>query len=534
MAANDQRHETAADEPCAFADAERLSQRLGRRYRFVLIVVAVLVVLDQAVIQPLLVRLNFYAPVINVAGRQRMLSQRLTKAALAIQAATSDDVAAERRAELSAALGQWTAAHYGLIEGSDALGIPPTVLPEILADFRSITPHFDAMHDAARQIASAGAGDREAVARSVSDILVHESQYLPRMDRIVGLYEREAGRQVVWLRLMGLTVMAALLALLMGVGWFVLRPATRTIQRQIGELVHSRERLSQARDELEARVVERTRELHEANVSLEREMHERLQAEERTQQLSLQLSHASRITAIGQLATGLAHEINQPLSAIVLYAESAEMALSADRPRLDETLSIVDRIRKAALRAGHLVRSMRNFVRPGQAEYREAEIGELIDEVRELVQSEVEKSGATLHVDVPGDIPPARVNRIQIQQVLLNLLQNALQAMQTSHAKNRRLDVSCRVEDVMLRVEVADTGSGFPPQNFEDAFQPFYTTKPEGLGMGLAICRTIVRQHGGELTAANRPHGGAIVAFTIPAPVTHGNPAREADCVCRG
>lgn len=518
----------------AGSDAERLTQRLGRRYRFVLAAVALLVVLDQAVIQPLLVRLNFYAPVINVAGRQRMLSQRLTKAALAIEAATDAASLDQRRDELRTALDQWAAAHYGLIDGDAELGIPPTTSPDILADFDAMTPHFDAMRRAAQDIVSAG-DDRQAIARAVGIVLSRESRYLPLMDRIVGRYEREAGRQVAWLRMMGLSVMAALLVLLLGVGRFVLLPATRTIESQIGQLLDSRQRLSQARDELESRVAERTRELHEANVSLEREMHERLQAEERTQQLSMQLAHAGRITAIGQLATGLAHEINQPLSAIVLYAESAEMALTAERPRLDEALATTDRIRKAALRAGHLVRNMRNFVRPGHAELQSVNIGELVAEVCELVQFELADAKVTLRVDLDDHLPPARADRIRIQQVLLNLIQNAVQAMRGHGACGQRLTIHCQSEGGLLHVEVADTGPGFTPHDTETAFQPFYTTKPEGLGMGLAICRTIIRQLGGELTAKNQSGGGAVVAFVLPVAAQHGSDATEpADCVCRG
>jgi C4-dicarboxylate-specific signal transduction histidine kinase len=329
--------------------------------------------------------------------------------------------------------------------------------------------------------------------------------------------------------------MIALLLLLLVVGRFVLRPATRTIQKQINELTLSQLRLSQARDELEDRVVARTRELRDANSTLQREIAERQQAEERTQQLSLQLSHASRITAIGQLATGLAHEINQPLSAIALYAESAGMMLSAEKPKMDEARSTIERIKRSAMRAGALVRSLRNFVHPGQSERVNVALTGLIAEVRELCQGAVIDAAATLRVDLPDELPPARVNRIQIQQVLLNLIQNALQAIQASDSPHREIEISCRLDDEVLQMKVADTGPGFACESAEAAFQPFFTTKKEGLGMGLAICRTIIRQHGGELTARNRSIRGAAVSFTLPVCQQHEYAGADGNnCLCRG
>ncbi|MEX0936954.1 MAG: ATP-binding protein [Pirellulales bacterium] len=497
--------------------------------------VALLVIVDQAVIQPLLIRLNFYAPVINVAGRQRMLSQKLTKAALAMESAANADAALAHRDELATALAQWSVAQHGLIHGSAELGIPATGSTNIMAAFERITPHFEAMRDAARSIAMAKRGEDASIDSAVRVILDHEPQYLPAMDHIVGLYEAEATRQVAWLRLSGFTVMAAMLVLLLGVGRFVLRPATRTIQKQIRELTLSQRGLSQARDELEDRVRARTRELRAAISALQCEFAERQRVEERNQQLSLQLSHASRITAVGQLATGLAHEINQPLSAIALYAETAEMVLTKDAPKLDEAHSAIARIKQSALRAGALVRSLRRFVRSGNPERADVNLGELIDEVCELCHGAVTDANTTMRVDVSAELPPACVDRIQFQQVLLNLIQNSVQAMQTGASTHREITISCCVEDELLCLEVADTGPGFLCESAESALQPFFTTKKEGLGMGLAICRSIIRRHGGELTARNRIAGGASVAFTLPAsPQGAYAVAGAIDSLCRG
>jgi two-component system sensor histidine kinase TtrS len=314
-----------------------------------------------------------------------------------------------------------------------------------------------------------------------------------------------------------------------------LRPAIATIERQIGELVDSRAQLAEAKDELEARVIERTHELSATNASLLHEIGERMLAEERTQQLSLQLAHASRVMAISQLATGLAHEVNQPLSAIALYAEAAEMALAAEQPRVADSLAIIGRIQKAAYRAGHLVRNMRNFVRPGQGECQDVQLAEVVDEVRELLQSEIERAETTLHIDLASDLPPVWVNRIQIQQVVLNLIQNALQALQAFPPGDRRVRIVARTDHDNIAISVADNGPGFTPQTSESAFEPFYTTKADGLGLGLALCRTIVRQHRGKLTVRNQPSGGAVVNVSLPRALLH-EYARDddTDCVCRG
>lgn len=313
----------ASEPPCSRveAHASRLADSLPRRYGFILLAVGILLVIDQAVLQPRLERLSVYAPQINVAGRQRMLSQKLTKAALAMMATKTAD---SRREELQSTLALWRTSHYGLLDGSSKLGLPPTNSTEIRQAFAELEPHFIAMGQAAEALIGGDVSTSQ-----VNVMLDHEAQFLPTMDRIVGLYEREASSHAKLLRYLGLAAALSVIGLMVVLGHVVLRPATQTIRGQI--------------ESLEDRVEERTTELTKLNVTLQREVHTREQAEARTRELAGQLAHTSRVMSMGQLATGLAHEINQPLAAIANYADSCSAHLekkAVDRHNLQQTVNL--------------------------------------------------------------------------------------------------------------------------------------------------------------------------------------------------
>lgn len=509
--------------------AQEMAARLPRRFLAVLACVALLLVLDQAVLQPLLLQVSLYAPTINVAGRQRMLSQRLSKAALQMQSAGSGDEFREMQRELAAALEQWTRAHRGLLDGDASLDLPPTRQPAVREQFSRLASHFQQIAAAAgalRQLDAPGAADdepaRDAVKRQVGAILEHETPYLETMERIVGLYQQEAQNQVLLLRLLGLGVTGGIIVLMVALAWFVLRPANRMILQQV--------------QQLEDRVAERTSQLTKINRALKREIRERQQAEQRTRQLSGQLAHASRVTAMGQLATGLAHEINQPLAAITNYAESCALLLTQEPSGAAEAQSGLRRIRQAALRAGQIVRRMRSFVRPpaNETEARLMDVNELIGEVGALCQSELVGADVALRLELSPDLPAVPVDPIRIQQVLVNLIQNAVQAMKHSPRENRRLAVRTTPADDGLRVEVADNGPGFIHDEMQAAFAPFYTTRSEGLGLGLSISRGIIEEHGGKLWADGHSAMGATVCFTLPASRSDGaNIEHDAHSLCR-
>jgi C4-dicarboxylate-specific signal transduction histidine kinase len=245
------------------------------------------------------------------------------------------------------------------------------------------------------------------------------------------------------------------------------------------------------------------------------------------------LGHASRVTSLGQLATGLAHELNQPLTAIANYAESALIASSTPGDQ-DVRHPLLERIRDSALRAGLIVRRMRNFVRPSPGSRANVSLPSLIDDVIQLCQPELRADGVQMEMHVDTEAGTVCVDAIQIQQVLVNLLQNALQAMRPLPRENRHLRLRASREAGEIQVDVEDSGPGFDPRQSGLIPEQFATTRSEGLGMGLAISRTIVTAHGGRLWAANRPEGGARVSFSLPVMGSHADLIdTSADCVRR-
>lgn len=503
--------------------ADAVPSSYSGRYLLALAVVALLVVLDAVAIQPTLVRLTSDAPVINVAGRQRMLSQKLTKAALALQSAATEEVRGRRQRELQTVLEQWTLAHESLQVGNAEMRLPETRSQEIRDVFAELQPHFEAMREAGQNIcqeaAKAGSGGNDGMSRDcVATILEHEAQFLPIMDRIVGLYEREARERVAHLRFTKLSIMGTILAILLGVGLFVVRPATRLIDEQFQQLRSSEAQLREAHHVLELRVEERTRQLSESNHSLAREIEERERAQARTRDVLDQLAHASRVTAIGQLATGLAHELNQPLGAIANYAETCDLLLKGPPGRTHRDVrvrSAVQRIRAAALRAGTIIRRMRGFVQQNGSHRETVDLNALMSEVCELCLPEARRADVLLDLDLDHQVSQVRIDPVQIQQVFVNLVQNSIQAMVTVPRDQRQ--VVLRTEQVgdKVQISVLDTGPGFPGDPMA-SFQPFRSTKSDGLGIGLSISQSIVHAHEGEIRAESRVEAGAVVRVELP------------------
>ncbi len=248
-----------------------------------------------------------------------------------------------------------------------------------------------------------------------------------------------------------------------------------------------------------------------------RDLTERQQTEARLQELQSELVHVSRLTAMGEMASALAHELNQPLSAIANYVRGARRLLDRGDPndlaRLGEAL---DKAGDQALRAGDVIHRLRDFVGRGETERQVESISKLIEEASALALVGARELGIRVTMRFDPDADRVVADRVQIQQVVLNLLRNAVDAMRGAE----RTELSVRVTasgNGFTVVAVSDTGSGIKDEVLDRLFEPFMTTKKEGMGVGLSICRTIVEAHGGTIWGENNEGGGATFAFTLPA-----------------
>src|SRR5262245_47186759 len=249
-----------------------------------------------------------------------------------------------------------------------------------------------------------------------------------------------------------------------------------------------------------------------------RDITQRQESEARLQELQSELVHVSRLTAMGQMASALAHELNQPLSAIVGYMKGSRRLLESGGEDRSELLrDALDKAGDQALRAGQVIRRLREFVGRGDSERRIESVKKLIEEASALALVGTKDQGVRVRFQFDPAVDLVLVDKVQIQQVLLNLLRNAVEAMQAS--QRRELVVSTAPhDDEMIAISVADTGSGIAPEIASQLFQPFITSKTHGMGVGLSICRTIVEAHDGRITVEPNPAGGTIFRFTLQAP----------------
>ncbi len=500
-----------------------LVKRLSARYFMVLIAVVGLVVADQALIQPWLVRMDDYAPVINVAGRQRMLSQKLAKASLALNSALDNSSRTARRAELRVSLGEWSAAHQALQNGNIERGLARLSSPAIDDVWSILQPHYEAIREAADFLGREPIGPADEVSKSVATVAAHEPMFLSTMERLVLLMEAQAGAELRRLRLFALAIAGTIVVLLSALGWFVIRPATRAIRGQV--------------DQLEAQVTHRTRELNEMLVALRSEVAERQTLESRNQTLAAQLAHADRVESVGHLAGGLAHELNHPFATIVNYTEACSLALGQplDDQGQRRVQDFIERVRLASLRAGGIVRRIRDFVRPGAtAAVMPVELVALISEVAEFCRPEVSRAETSISFQPPAGGIVVEVDPIQIQQVLVNLIQNALHALEGVSAQDRRIVLQIKTQPESVQIDVVDNGQGLGDVDADSLFAPFHTTKTDGLGIGLSICRSIIEQHQGTIWAQSLSPQGAQFSFVLPRLQSHAAEYdRQADSVYR-
>jgi signal transduction histidine kinase len=250
------------------------------------------------------------------------------------------------------------------------------------------------------------------------------------------------------------------------------------------------------------------------------ERRRRRQVEIESRRNLVAMAHLDRRAAMGELATSLAHELNQPLNAILQNAGVAQMLLASNPvpPALSEMTEIIGDIRKDDVRAGEMIRRMRGLLQKHELEALPVNLNEVVEETVAIVRPDARAREVDLDMNPADPLAPVLGDRVHLQQVLLNLLMNALAAVSTMPREHRRVRVSTSQHDGDVRLAVTDTGTGIPPDHLRQIFEPFYTTKSEGggMGMGLAIARGIVEAHGGRIEAENNSSGGATVWFSIP------------------
>ena len=230
-----------------------------------------------------------------------------------------------------------------------------------------------------------------------------------------------------------------------------------------------------------------------------------------------ELAHISRVTTVGELTASIAHEVNQPITGVVTNAEAALCWLGAEPPNLDKVREVLGQIVKDGMRAGDVIHRIRALIKKAPPRMAQVDVNEAVLDVTTLTRSELLKHGVSLQTQLATDLPSIEGDRIQLQQVILNLTLNALEAMSDVDEGPREMRISTgRAAPNGVLVTVRDFGPGLEPKSVDRLFEAFYTTKPDGLGMGLAICRSIIEAHGGRLWAtANEPRG-AVFQFTIP------------------
>jgi C4-dicarboxylate-specific signal transduction histidine kinase len=241
------------------------------------------------------------------------------------------------------------------------------------------------------------------------------------------------------------------------------------------------------------------------------------ESERRYREMQMELAHANRVATTGQLTASIAHEVNQPIAATVTNAQAALRWLDARPPDLDEVRQALARIVRDAYRAGDVIGRIRDLIKKAPPRTNSVDMNEAVREVIELIRGEAVKNGVSLQMELGKGLPLIKGDRVQLQQVVLNLIINAVQAVgAVADGAREVLITTAQADPNGVLVAVKDSGPGLAPASLERLFEAFYTTKPGGLGMGLSICRSIIEAHEGRVwVTANLPQG-AVFQFTLP------------------
>lgn len=249
-----------------------------------------------------------------------------------------------------------------------------------------------------------------------------------------------------------------------------------------------------------------------------RSMQSLRKTEQALRETQADLAHVTRVMTMGELAASIAHEINQPLAGIVINGNACLRWLAGESPNLAEAREAAQRIIRDGTRASEIIARVRALAKKTVTRSERVDMNEAIQEVLALGQGEGRRNSVAFRTDLAGDLPPVRGDRVQLQQVVLNLIMNGIEAMSAVQDRPRELAIRTQTGEArQVRVTVQDSGVGLDPQALEQVFEAFYTTKPGGMGMGLSISRTIVENHGGRLSVVAHDGPGATFEFTLPA-----------------
>ena len=288
---------------------------------------------------------------------------------------------------------------------------------------------------------------------------------------------------------------------------------------ETSELKQVKAEIQRLNSDLERRVMERTKELTAANEELRKEMSERQRAEDALRTSQTELARLTRVTAMGELAASIAHEVTQPLTGIITNGNACLHWLDNAPPNVEKARTTVERIIRDGNLASEVIHNVRSLVKKAPPRREPVALNDLIYRTLVLVNGEIMRHQVELKTELAADLPDVLGDRVQLQQVLLNLIINAMEAMSSVTGRARVLSVRSERRDTpeTVAVTVKDSGVGLDPARAERLFDAFFTTKPEGMGMGLSICRSIISSHGGHLSNANNADYGASFEFVLPA-----------------
>ena len=284
---------------------------------------------------------------------------------------------------------------------------------------------------------------------------------------------------------------------------------------ETSELKQAKSEIKRLNDELERRVIQRTQQLTAVNEEMRKEMSERQRAEEALVEAQAELSRITRALDMGELVGTIAHEVNQPLTAVVTNGNFCLRRLESLSPNLDELRAAIAEIVNDGTRASAVISRIRGLLMKGVPRRTALDINQVIQEVTVLLRNELTRNRVSLRPELASDLPPVPGDPVQLQQVLVNLVVNAIEAMRPCSDKTRELRISSAQNLEAVLVQVEDSGPGIEPELTDQIFEPFFTTKAEGIGMGLAISRSIVESHGGHLSLLTASQG-ALFQFTLP------------------